>query len=465
MLHRPSPANTARLSLAATVLAAAQGVACVGCGRGPAPSAAAPAPAAAEVTVAVPQPVRVPEYLDVTGRIDAELLVDIRSRVTGYLDKVAFRDGQFVTKGDLLYQVDARPYAAQLAAAAGTVEKLVGERRFLDVQVDRYGKLVAKGAASQQEFDSFKAKLDENTGALAAARAQQESARLNVEFCSITAPITGQISRTQIQIGNLVTQDQTTLTTIVSLDPIFVYFNVDEPTLVRVMTHTRESPGGIGLGRNETFVDVGLVDDVERKYPHRSRVDFLNNQVDTKTATITMRGRLDNPHSRDPAMPRPPLFRPGMFARVRLPLGDAVERLFVPESAVGSNQDRKILWVVGPDDLARAQEVHVGQKLGTWIAVSAVDPSKPLAATDRIVIRGLQRCREGKPVKPMTAAEDGLGRASLVVPSPPSERSSAPAPRADEKPATPAPAPPASLPDAAGSAAAEPLPAPGKASP
>ena len=460
MMHRPPSSNTSRLSLAAAVLAAGQLVACVGCGRPAAPAAVA-APAAAEVTVAGPQPVMVPEYLEVTGRIDAELLVDVRSRITGYLTKVAFRDGQFVTKGDLLYEIDERPYAAQLAAAAGTVEQLAGQRRFLEVQVDRYSKLVAKGAASQQEFDSYKARLEENTGALAAARAQQEFARLNVEFCSITAPITGQASRTQLQIGNLINQDQTTLTTIVSIDPIFVYFNVDEPTLVRVMTHARESSGGISLSRNETFVDVGLVDDVERRYPHRSRVDFLNNQLDTKTATITMRGRLDNPHSRDPAAPRPPLFRPGMFARVRLPLGDAVERLFVPEAAVGSNQDRKILWLVGQDDMVSAREVNLGQKLGTWIAVSAVDPSKPLAATDRIVIRGLQRCREGRAVKPVTAAESDIDRKSLVAPALPLAQPLAPEPL----PTPPAPTPPPPPPDASRPTAAEPLPAPGEAAP
>ncbi|NQW46183.1 MAG: hypothetical protein HQ464_00280, partial [Planctomycetes bacterium] len=253
----------------------------------------------------------------------------------------------------------------------------------------------------------------------------------------------------------------TTLTTIVSIDPIFVYFNVDEPTLVRVMTHARATPRGLSLPRKETFVDVGLVDDVERKYPHHSRVDFLNNQVDAKTATITMRGRLDNPHSSDPAAPRPPLFRPGMFARIRLPLGDAVERLFVPEAAVGSNQDRKILWVVGQDDVAATHEVQVGQKLGTWVAVSAVDPTRPLAATDRVVVRGLQRCREGKPVRPVTAAEEELGRASLVAPDPPQELPTAP----DHLPAPSVPTPPPPSPDAVRPAAAEPLPAPGEAAP
>ena len=457
MLHSPPHSTVLRLSLAAAIFAAAHTLICTGCSRSTPP--AAPAPTAAEVTVTLPQPVRVPEYLEVTGRIDAEILVDIRSRITGYLTKVAFRDGQFVKKGDLLYEIDVRPYAAQLATTVGTIEKLIGERRFLEVQVDRYGKLVAKGAASQQEFDSYKAKLEENTGGLAAARAQQEVARLNVEFCSITAPITGQISRTQFQVGNLINQDQTSLTTIVSIDPIFVYFNVDEPTLVRVMTKARESSSGIGLRRNETFVDVGLVDDTERKYPHRSKIDFLNNQLDTKTATITMRGRLDNPHSSDPAESRPPLFRPGMFARVRLPLGDAVERLFVPEPAVGSNQDRKILWIVGPNDIATTCEVQVGQKLGTWVAVSAVDPTRPLAATDRVVIRGLQRCREGKPVRPVTAADEELDRAGLVAPAPPPEQPAVP----DHIPTPSVPMPPSPPPDAARPAAVETLPAPGEA--
>lgn len=409
-------------------VAAALTLAVAGC-TPPAPPPSPPA--VSEVMVATPRSVTVPEYLEVTGRIDAELVVDIRSRITGYLTEVAFRDGQFVSKGDPLYEIDRRPYEAKLASAAGTIDRLVGERRFLEVQVDRYEKLVSKGAASRQEFDSFKAKLEENAGNLSAARADHEAARLNVEFCSITAPIDGQISRTQIQVGNLIAQDTALLATIVSLDPIFVYFNIDEPTFVRMTSRARDSGRGPGADAGQTLVDVGLVDDVRREYPHRCRVDFLNNQLDSKTATITMRGRLDNPHSIDPASPRPPLFRPGMFARIRLPLGDAVDRLFVPEVAVASNQDRKILWIAGEDDIASAQEVTLGQKLGSWVAVTATDPARPLAAADRIVVRGLQRCREGKPVKPTPAAEESLDLGSLVLP----ERRDPPSPEASAEPA------------------------------
>ena len=436
-----------------------------GC-RKPAPASAAAAPAAADVVVTTPRAVRVPEYLEVTGRIDAESVVDIRSRVTGYLTKVAFRDGQFVAKGDPLYEIDDRPARAKLDEAVGVIEQLLGEQRFLKVQVDRYEKLVAKGAASRQDFDSYTAKLEENAGALIAARAQHESARLNVEFCSIAAPIAGQIGRTQLQVGNLITQDQTTLTTIVSVDPIFVYFNVDEPTFLRLMGRARQSGQGPGIGPRATVADVGLVDDVDRTYPYSSEIEFLNNQVDTKTATITMRGRLANPYSADPAAPRPPLFRPGMFARVRLPLGDAVERLFVPEAAIGSIQDRKIVWLVGADDLVSASEVTLGQKLGSWIAVAAADPARPLTAADRIVVRGLQRCREGKPVSPSPADETSLDLTSLVVPvtasREPAIEPAAPAvepspePHPDSQPAAAPPPPPSAV---------ESLPPPGNGSP
>jgi len=420
--------------------------------------------------ITTPRVVRLPEYLEVTGRIDAERVVDIRSRVTGYLTKVAFRDGQFVSEGDPLYEIDDRPARAQLDEAVGVIERLLGEQRFLKVQVDRFEKLVAKGAASQQDFDSYKAKLEENAGSLITARAQHEAARLNVEFCSITAPITGQIGRTQLQVGNLITQDITTLTTIVSIDPIFVYFNVDEPTFLRVMNHARTSGRGPGIGQAATTADVGLVDDVERNYPYRSEIDFLNNQVDTSTATITMRGRLENPYSADPAAPRPPLFRPGMFARVRLPLGDSVERMFVPEAAVGSIQDRKIVWVVGSDDLVSAREVALGQKLGSWITVLAVDPSQPVSTADRIVVRGLQRCREGKPVSPTPAAEDSLDLTSLVAPVSTAHEPTTEPPAVDPAPVrvVPEPAAAAGLPTAVfpqGSSAAEPLPPPGNQSP
>ena len=377
---------------------------CVGCAKN-APQSA-PAVPAPEVMVFDFQTRTMPEYLEVTGRINSVFVVDIRSRVGGYLSKIFFRDGQFVRKGDPLYEIDPRPSLAKLAESKGTVEKLLGERRFAEIQIARYEKLISKGAASQQELDAFRAKLEENTGSLTSARAQQEFNQLNLDFCTIVSPIDGQVSRTQFQIGNLINQDQTTLTTVVSIDPIFVYFNVDEPNLVRVLKTTRSTSRSNGIFTGQLFIDVGLVDDLERAYPHRCVVDFLNNQLDTQTATITMRGRLDNPHDPNPDHPKPPLFRSGMFARVRLPLGQPAQRLLVPETAIASNQDRKILWLVDTENVASTREVLVGQKVGTWITVQPTDPGKPFGTSDRVVVRGLQRCREGKPVTPRLASDE-----------------------------------------------------------
>lgn len=377
---------------------------CAGCAKtAPQIATAVPAP---EVMVFGFETRMAPEYLEVTGRINSVFVVDIRSRVSGYLSKVFFRDGQFVHKGDALYEIDPRPSLAKLAESKGTVEKLLGERRFAEIQIDRYEKLIAKGAASQQELDSYRAKLEENTGSLASARAQQDFNQLNLDFCTIVSPIDGQVSRTQFQIGNLINQDQTTLTTVVSIDPVFVYFNVDEPTLLRVLKTMRSTSHPSGLTAGKLFIDVGLVDDLERAYPHRCVVDFLNNQLDAQTATITMRGRLDNPYDPNPDQPKPPLFRSGMFARVRLPLGQPAQRLLVPEPAIASNQDRKILWLVDAQNVVSTREVLVGQKIGTWITVQPTDPSKPFGTSDRVVVRGLQRCREGKPVTPRLASDE-----------------------------------------------------------
>jgi RND family efflux transporter MFP subunit len=454
---RPSPP----VFPAVVLVVACSGAVLVGCGRASRDKAATQAAAVApppEVSVVPIETRRLPEYLEVTGRIEAVRAVDVRSRISGYLTTVLFRDGQFVKAGDRLYEIDSRPYDAQLKEAEGSLEKLLGEQRFNEVQVARYEKLSAKGAASMQEFDAWKAKREENIGAVAAARASVESARLNVEFCTIICPIDGQIGRTQLQVGNLINQDSTTLTTVVSIDPIFVYFNVDEPTLVRVLKARREeSAAGAG---ERLFVDIGLVDDVERKYPHRCVVDFLNNQVDQQTATITMRGRLDNPYDPDPAHPKPPLFRAGMFIRARLPLGRPYDVLLVPETAVGSNQDRRLVWLVNADGMAVSREVAVGQKAGGWVAVRSTDPARPLTVADRVVVRGLQRCRDGKPVTAVVAPAGLVSTATLPasvdpapdMPSAPDSPSAAepeppPAPVKDtapvQPPVEPLPVPPA----------------------
>lgn len=353
-----------------------------------------------EVIIDQPKSLVLAENLVLTGRLDAVVNVDIRSRVTGYLDKVYFKDGQYVKKGDPLYLIDPRPYQAKLDTAKGDVERLEGEKKLAEIQVERYKKLSEKGAASKQEYDIWIGKQAENLGGLASAKAQVIYNQLNLDFCKIYSPIDGQISRTQIQIGNLINADNTSLTNIVSIDPIYAYFNVDEPTLLRVV---RELRAGARERREvgQYEVEVGLVDDTNREFPFKGKMNFVNNQLDKQTGTITMRGELSNPYDPTTTPPKMPLLKPGMFIRVKLPLSQPQTRHMIPEVAVGNNQDRKVIWVVDKEDKARMIEVEVGQKEGALVSVTPTDKEVKLADDTKVVVRGIQRCREGKVVKPV----------------------------------------------------------------
>ncbi len=233
-----------------------------GCGE---PPPLAP-PAVPKVTVSRPITRKVTDYEDFTGRTDAVSTVDIRARVTGYLVQVNFKDGDIVKADALLYQIDPRPFQAALDQAKGQVEHLEAEKKLFAIQVDRYTKLAAKSAASQQDVDQYRAQQAENIGSLKAAQAQVDMANLNLGFTRIAAPITGKISRTLITPGNLVNADATLLTTIKSIDPMYAYFNIEEPTVLRIQKMIRE--GVIGTRKlSQVPVYVGLADDVEHKFP------------------------------------------------------------------------------------------------------------------------------------------------------------------------------------------------------
>jgi len=391
-------------------------------------------PLAPEVTVGMPKSLVLAESLVLTGRLDAVLNVDIRSRVTGYLDKVFFKDGQFVKKGEILYLIDPRPYQAKLDTAKGDVERLEGEKKLAEIQVDRYKKLSEKGAASKQEYDTWIAKQAENLGGLSSAKAQVIYNQLNLDFCKIYSPINGQISRTQIQIGNLINADNTSLTNIVSIDPIYAYFNVDEPTLLRVVRELRAGT----RDRHEVEyyeVTVGLVDDSNREFPFKGRLNFVNNQLDKQTGTITMRGELSNPHDPSTSPPKMPLLKPGMFIRVKLPLSQPLPRHMIPEIAVGNNQDRKVIWVIDKEDKARMIEVEVGQKEGSLVSVTPSEKGTKFDENTRIVIRGIQRCREGKLVKPVPEHETVSTKGAAVGKSGPKADSDKLSPKGTQPPA------------------------------
>jgi RND family efflux transporter MFP subunit len=341
------------------------------------------------VDVAVPIEREVVDHEEFTGRTDAVSRVDIRARVAGYLMKVTFKDGDVVKKDALLYEIDPRPFQAALDEAKGMLEKLVAEKKLFDIQVDRYRKLAEKGAGSQQDLDQYLAQQAENVGAQTSAKAQIERAQLNLGFTRVMAPITGKISRTLLTEGNLVNADSTLLTTLMSIDPIYAYFNVEEPTLLHVLKMKREGLLPQRLGMAE--VHMGLVDDVHRAFPLKGLLDFANNTVDPQTGTILVRGTFQNPYE----MPaKPPLLLPGLFVRVRLDMGLPHKAFLLTERAIGTDQGQKYVFVVGKDNKVAYHRVTLGLMFNGLQAVE-----EGLKAGDRVVVNGLQRIKPGMVVK------------------------------------------------------------------
>jgi RND family efflux transporter MFP subunit len=357
-----------------------------GCGREPPPSAP-PLPA---VSVAIPVPKEVTDYEDFTGNTDAVSKVDVRARVSGYLVKVNFKDGDdSIKEGDLLYEIDPRPFQADLDQANGNVERLEAEKKLLAIQVDRYRKLAAKGAGSQQDLDQYLAQQAENIGSLKAAQAQVDRAKLNLGFTRITAPISGKVGRTLLTVGNLVNADTTLLTTLVSIDPMYAYFTVEEPTILAVRRLLHEgTTGSRSLG--DVSVRMGLADDVKREFPLQGTLDFVNYTVTRETGTIVVRGVFKNPYSRK----KPPLLMPGYFVRVRLHESLPHKTLLISERAIGTDQGNKFVYVVDDKNKVVYRRVKLGMLFDGLQAIE-----EGLKPGERVVVKGLQRIRPGVEVK------------------------------------------------------------------
>ncbi len=324
-----------------------------------------------------------------TGRTDAVSRVDVRARVSGYLVKVHFKDGDFVKLNQLLYEIDPRPFQADVEMAQGTLERLRAQKKLLDIQVDRYRKLAEKGAGSQQDLDQYVAQQAENIGALKTAQGQLDQAELNLGFTKITAPVAGQISRTLLTEGNLVNADSTLLTTIMSIDPIYAYFNIEEPTLLEIKEMKRKGLLKERLGH--ALVSMGLVDDVKHQFPLKGVLDFANNTVDPQTGTILVRGTFRNPYE---SKEKPPMLMPGLFVRVRLEIGPPHKVFLVTEKAIGTDQGQKFVYVVDKEGTVDYRRVRLGQKFDGLQAIE-----EGLQSGDCVVINNLQRIRPKMKVK------------------------------------------------------------------
>jgi RND family efflux transporter MFP subunit len=357
-----------------------------GCGREP----KLVTPPAPEVSVSQPVEEPVQETLEFTGRISAVDSVEVRARVTGYITKVDFVAGALVNKGDLLFEIDPREYQAAVLRGEGEVARLRAQLARTESEVARNQALRPSGAASAREFERSVAEKGEAEGELKAKLAQLELAKLDVEFSRVTAPVSGRASRAQVTEGNLVVVGATggqLLTTIVSLDPIYVNFDADERALIRVQRARiaqdgKASPENVRAANVPVF--VALADETD--FSRRGTIEFVDNQIDASTGTIHVRAVLPNADR---------LLSPGIFVRVRLPVSDAKPGLLVTDRAIGTDQDRKYLLVVNDKNVVEYRPVKLGPRQGALRAVS-----DGLGAGDWVIVNGIQRVRPGVTVTP-----------------------------------------------------------------
>ncbi|SEI64424.1 multidrug efflux RND transporter periplasmic adaptor subunit MexE [Pseudomonas sp. NFR16] len=347
------------------------------CGKGP--ESAAQAPAAAKVNVAkvLEQPVN--EWDEVTARLEAPETVQVRPRVSGQIDSVAFTDGELVKKGDLLFQIDPRPFEAEVHRLEAQLQQAKAASVRSNNEAQRGERLRTNNAISAELADSRTTTAQESKAAVAAIQAQLDLARLNLSFTRVTAPITGRVSRAEITAGNIVTADQSILTSLVSTDKVYAYFDADERVFLKYNQLARDGKRGA-----TTPVYMGLSNEAEN--PHLGQMNFVDNQVNPRTGTIRGRAVFDNSKGD---------YTPGLYARLKLVGSGTYSATLIKDEAVGTDLGKKFVLVVDKDNKAVYRSVDLGPKLeGLRIVRSG------LAKDDRIVVSGLQRVRPGSPIDP-----------------------------------------------------------------
>lgn len=344
------------------------------------------APPPPEVMVAQVLQQKLIDWDEYTGRFQAIDTVEVRPRVSGYIDRVLFSEGKAVKKGETLIVIDPRPYQADYDRAKAELALAKAQRELAGLEAERVHKLKDSGAVSQEEYDERVSALHQQEASVAAAQAAFNSAELNLSFTKVEAPVDGVASRAEITRGNLVTGGNnggTLLTTIVSTDPMYVYFEGDEHAYLRYQELARA--GQRQSSRNfANPVRIGLAN--EEGFPHQGHMDFVDNQLNARTGTIRGRAVIDNKDG---------LFTPGMFARVQLLGTGEREVILVEERAIGTDQTQNFVLVLGAGNKLEYRAVQLGRALQGLRIVN-----KGLNAGDVIVINGLQRVRPGAPVTP-----------------------------------------------------------------
>jgi RND family efflux transporter MFP subunit len=368
-------------------------VAVAGCGQGQPPAPAAPPPPT--VTVANPAKRVIVDQDEYVGRFVAVEAVEVRARVSGYLEKVHFTDGQNVREGDLLFTIDRRPFQTALEQARANLAQARANLAFTESDLARAQQLVRDRTITEQTYDQRTQAKRVAEASVAANEAAVRQAELDLQFTELRSPVTGRIGDRRVSPGNLVTGGTgttTLLATIVSTDPIRFEFTFDEASLLRYERLTKQSKDGEAWGA-ATPVMLKLID--EKDFSHRGRMDFVDNVIDRASGTIRARAVFANADN---------LFTPGMFARVQVPGSLPYDALLVPEAAVGTEQARKYVLALGDDNTVKQQYVTLGDVHDELRVIKS-----GVAATDRIVVNGLMRARPGAKVTPQEQGASPAG--------------------------------------------------------
>jgi len=347
-----------------------------------------------KVTVAKPLQKAIIDYLEFTGTTHAFEEVELRARVAGFLQSMEFTPGNLVGKGDLLFVIDPREYESELNAAEAELGSAEATLKRAQTEFDRAQKLFKQKAGAETDVVKWRGERDVARAAVLRAKAKVEKAGLDLSYTKVTAPLSGRVSRNFVDLGNLVGESEPTLlTTVTRYDPMYVYFNLNERDLLKVMTMNRNEIEKKGLDpakdtevKAEISLFLGLAN--EEGYPHEGKLDFAESSVDAGTGTLQLRGVFSNPGSS-------PVLLPGLFTRLRMPVEKRENALLVTERAIGSDQSGRYLLTVNSENMVEKKPIRMGQLVdGLRVIEEGLQPD------DRVVVNGLQRARPGAKVDP-----------------------------------------------------------------
>ena len=336
------------------------------------------------VTVAKPVVRDVVDSDEFIGRFEPVDEVSVRSRVGGYLQEIHFQDGALVKQGDLLFVIDQRPFITALSQAKATLEASQSALVFADAQFKRAQSLTASGSQAAQTLDDRRREFDSAEANVRGAQAAADRASLDMEYTEIKAPLSGRIDRRLISAGNLVQTDQTVLTTIVSLDPIDFYFDVDERRLLNFADTARKMGKELQQGGGGLDVSVTISDPSAK--PFKGKLDFAENRVDNQSGTIRLRARFPNPGL---------VLQPGLFGRIQVEASNTYQAVLVPDEAIGSDQNERVVYVVDAQGKVSTKPVRPGPRLYGYRVIR-----EGLDGTETIIVNGLMRARPGSTITP-----------------------------------------------------------------